>query len=347
MKKQLILIIEDNADVRENLEEILSLSGYDVDAAENGKEGIVKAKEILPDLILCDVMMPILDGYGVLKMMNEDPKLLHIPFMFLTAKSAMGDFRKGMGLGADDYIAKPFDDLDLLNSIEVRLKKAQKTQIFDHDSNPKQFYDEAMAHQELEELIANQELRKYRKKDIIYEAKQYPRWIYYIKTGTVKCYQINEFGKEMITHLYAKGDIFGYIPVINNGQYHNFASPFSETELILISPSDFLLVLKNNRDFISKFIEKMAHQTHICERKLIEMAYSSVRKRVANSLLILSKKMKTKTISISREDLASLAGTTRETTIRTLTDFKKEDLITIYKSEIEITNFVALEDMPQ
>ena len=129
---QKILVIEDNQDVRENLAEILTLSNFDVITAENGKVGVQKALQESPDLIICDVMMPELDGFGVLHILSKKPKTADIPFIFLTAKAEKTDFRKGMNLGADDYITKPFDDMELLDAIEVRLKKTQRIKkIFD------------------------------------------------------------------------------------------------------------------------------------------------------------------------------------------------------------------------
>ena len=122
MKK--ILIIEDNEDVRENTAEILELSHYIVFTAENGKTGVEIARQQKPDLILCDIMMPVLDGYGVLHLLSEDPETAGIPFIFLTAKSEMSDFRKGMEYGADDYLTKPFEGAVLLQAIKVRLDKA-------------------------------------------------------------------------------------------------------------------------------------------------------------------------------------------------------------------------------
>src|SRR5436190_22776268 len=103
-----ILIIEDNNDVRENTAEILELSNYRVLQAENGKLGVEVAQKMKPDLIICDIMMPVLDGYGVIHLLNKNPDTASIPFIFLTAKSERIDFRKGMEMGADDYIAKPF-----------------------------------------------------------------------------------------------------------------------------------------------------------------------------------------------------------------------------------------------
>ncbi len=120
-----ILVIDDNADIRENTAEILDLAGYKTFTAENGKKGVDIAIKEKPDVIVCDIMMPELDGYGVLHLLRKNQETLNIPFIFLTAKTERSDFRKGMEMGADDYITKPFEDIELLNAIEVRLKKAE------------------------------------------------------------------------------------------------------------------------------------------------------------------------------------------------------------------------------
>ena len=127
MKK--ILIIEDNPDVRENTAEILELSNYEVITAENGKEGVKLANEILPDLIICDVMMPELDGFGVLRILGQNQLTNHIPFIFLTAKTEKADFRKGMNLGADDYITKPAEPDELHARLRAgkRIRRLQST----------------------------------------------------------------------------------------------------------------------------------------------------------------------------------------------------------------------------
>src|SRR6186997_184975 len=119
-----ILLIEDNQEVRENTAEILELAGYNVLVAPNGKIGVEIAQKENPDLIICDIMMPELDGYGVLHILNKKSETAGIPFIFLTAKTEKTDIRKGMNLGADDYLTKPFDDTDLLNAIEARLQKS-------------------------------------------------------------------------------------------------------------------------------------------------------------------------------------------------------------------------------
>src|SRR5678810_422287 len=143
MKK--ILVIEDNNEVRENIAEILELSNYKVLTAENGKIGVELALSELPDLIICDIMMPVLDGYGVLHLLNKHVDTYGIPFIFLTAKAEKTDLRKGMEMGADDYLTKPFDSIELLNAIEIRLKKAEsiKQHADKDESNINAFIDNA------------------------------------------------------------------------------------------------------------------------------------------------------------------------------------------------------------
>ena len=130
MNKTRILIIEDNDDIRESATEILELADYEVMQANNGRTGVDLAIQHLPDLVLCDIMMPELDGYGVLYLLNKNPQTSTIPFIFLTAKAERLDMRKGMDMGADDYLTKPFDDVELLNAIESRLSKKAKQEAF-------------------------------------------------------------------------------------------------------------------------------------------------------------------------------------------------------------------------
>jgi DNA-binding LytR/AlgR family response regulator len=124
MKKK-ILVIEDEKMVRENISFLLKEEGYTVFACKNGNEGIEKAGEEIPDLIVCDIMMHGKNGYDVLKELSKDNSTKTIPFIFLTAKVDKEDIRTGMNLGADDYLFKPFDADDLLESIETRLKRVE------------------------------------------------------------------------------------------------------------------------------------------------------------------------------------------------------------------------------
>lgn len=124
MKK--ILIIEDELPVRMGIKDLLEIKNYKVFDTRSGKEGLKIAEEELPDLIICDIKMPEMDGYSVLKKISENENLATIPFIFLTAKTEMTDLRYGMNLGADDYIVKPFLAKDLYKAIEVRINKNEK-----------------------------------------------------------------------------------------------------------------------------------------------------------------------------------------------------------------------------
>lgn len=123
MKK--ILVIEDEPEMRRNITTLLRLQNYQPIAAENGRVGVESARREKPDLILCDVMMPELDGYGVLKALQAETSLAHIPFIFLTAKGEKDDLRTGMDLGADDYLTKPVANADLVRAIEARLRRSE------------------------------------------------------------------------------------------------------------------------------------------------------------------------------------------------------------------------------
>lgn len=351
MKK--ILVIEDNFEVRDNLCEILELAGYHVLSAENGKIGTEKAMQELPDLILCDVMMPELDGFGVLKILQKNQKTHDIPFIFLTAKAEKSDFRKGMGLGADDYITKPFDDTELLEAIEIRLSKREHLQsIFDQsDRSLQQFFSEARAKASMDQLSMDRELRKYQRKDPIYEEGHNARWLFFVVSGKVKVSQINDFGKELITHIYNAGDFFGYFPLLKGTTYTDNAYAMEDTTLRLIPHADFTLLLFNNRDFAAQFIKMVANKADETEQQLIELAYSSVRRRVATALLSHIADQENgndePVIHVSRDDLAATAGTAKETLIRTLSDFRNEGLIAIDGQSIQILNRQGIRTMPQ
>src|SRR5688572_18958649 len=112
-----ILVIEDAHSLRRDILEMLTFEGYEVAGAEDGLVGVQRARELLPDLIICDIMMPQMDGYGVLETLREEAATASIPFVFLTARTDRVDIRQGMELGADDYLTKPFTAAELLKTV--------------------------------------------------------------------------------------------------------------------------------------------------------------------------------------------------------------------------------------
>ena len=349
MKK--ILVIEDNPEVRENLEELLLLSNYEVLTAENGKIGADLAIQHQPDLILCDVMMPELDGYGVLRILGKRVETADIPFIFLTARADKSDFRRGMKLGADDYITKPFDDVDLLDAVEMRLKKSERLRSISSstESNFSTFLQEVKSYEAFQHLTADQELRRYRKKDLIFEEGSYPHQVFYIESGVVKVYKTNEHGKELILEILKEGDFVGFIPLISASKYGESAAAMEECQLRLIPKAEFLDLLYQDQNVSAHLIKMLANEITEKEVQLISLAYNSVRRRVADALLQLFEKFETDgraEFAILRDDLASLAGTTKETVIRTLSEFKDDGFIIIDGHRIIIEDASKLSGLP-
>lgn len=344
-----ILLIEDNKEVRENIAEILELSKYQVFTAQNGKEGVELARKNKPDLIICDIMMPVLDGYGVLHLLSKNTDTASIPFIFLTAKADKNDFRKGMGMGADDYITKPFDDTDLLNAIESRLKKSEtlKSEFSKNVDGLNAFIKNAKGIEDLKKLPEKYSTKKYKKKESIYSSEEYPKGVFFVQTGKVKTYKMHEQGKELITGLYKEGEFFGYLALLEEQPYTDSATALEDAEVCLISKDDFFSLIYNNSEVSRRFIKMLSDNLHDKEEQLIKLAYNSVRKRIAEALVVLYGRYKKKeentfSINISREDLASLVGTATETTIRTLSDFRDEGLVDVKGGTIAIKNYDKL-----
>ena len=348
MKKN-ILIIEDNQDVRENLAELLVLSNYSVQTADNGKAGIKLAMEERPDLIICDIMMPELDGYGVLKVLNNNPNLATIPFIFLTAKVEKSDFRRGMMLGATDYITKPFDDQELMEVVEIRLKKnANLSPANESSMLGLQDVDLTKFKSKIKELSEGREIRSYRKRELVFEEAQNSRYIYFVVSGKIRTYIVNDTGKEFSTQIYTNGEVFGIVDLINDRPYSKYAAAIEDSKLALIPSSAFMDLVNKDKEVQFSLIKLLASYYNNHELALVHQAYSSVRKKVANSLVYFFEKNNgNHKFHVLREDLATIAGTAKETLIRTLTDFKNEGLIAIDDSDIEIKHLNGLIHMPQ
>jgi CRP-like cAMP-binding protein/CheY-like chemotaxis protein len=344
-----VLLIEDNAEMAENISSILELAHYKVMVAPNGKVGVSMAQNGHPDLILCDIMMPELDGYGVLHILNKDPETASIPFIFLTAKADKSDFREGMNLGADDYITKPFDGVDLLKVVEMRLKKNEllKKSGEQHGSEEvSAFFNKTKELKEFQRLTENRPVRTFRKKEFIFMEGQTPNDLYYINKGKVKTYKVNYDGKELITGLCKEGEFIGYVPLLEDKPYYENAEVLEEAHITIIPKSDFLNLIYSSKDVARKFIKMLSNNLEEMESRLLEIAYQSVRQRVASVLLDISNRTSADEqgmITISRRDIASIIGTATESLNRTLADFKDEGLIDITGDGLRIINKPKLE----
>lgn len=345
-----ILLIEDDVVLRENTAELLEISDYKVVTAANGKIGLEIAKNNLPDIIVCDIMMPELDGYGVLEALSKNENTKHIPFIFLSAKTERKDVRKGMDLGADDYITKPFEEEELISAIESRLAKAailkdrseatHQTIATDDElrtlNDLKNFFDD------------NGETISFSEGDVIYDEGQHSNYIYLISKGLVKCHKLDEQGKDLTTALYKEDDLFGYTSFTQNTPYQETATAIKDAVLIGISKNELKEVLNSNHKVTLELIQLLTDDLSIVKEQLLQMAYSSAKKRTATTILKFAEKLNRKpedAIRISRNDLASVAGIALESLIRTLSSFKDMGIIDIEGRNIKILDFQKLQQI--
>lgn len=346
-----ILIIEDNNEVRENATEILELSGYHVVSASNGKDGVAVAQAELPDLIVCDVMMPGVDGYGVLHMLRRNPPTQHTPFIFITAKTEKADIRKGMELGADDYLTKPFDGIELLNAVDVRLQKAESLKrIYGHET---EHHAEVTKATETNRALTSteREIQTFLRKQVLYREGERPKMLYYVISGRVKIFKNHHAGKTLITQIAGPGEFIGYVPILEETVYPDNAEILEDTELMLIPGSEFNQMMNNVSPVAGQFMKLMARHLSEKEEAMIQMAYNSLRKKVAFAILQLLDKNGTHrenklTLSISREDLANTIGIATESLIRTLAEFKSEGMVDLEKGRVIVINEDKLRNFP-
>jgi len=294
-------------------------------------------------------MMPEVDGYGVLEALAGNEVTKNIPFIFLSAKTEHKEIRKGMDLGADDYLTKPFEEDELISAIESRLAKAELLSKMEpskvqevhedglHDLNElKNFFDD------------NGDVIPVKKGECIYEEGLHSNKVYLILKGVVKTHKMDENGKELITALYEPDDFLGFTSFEDNVPYQESATAVEDVELAAISKQDLKEILGKSKDVTLELVNVLTENLSEIKQQLLQMAYSSVRKKTAQTILQFARVMHKKpqeSIKISRYDLANVAGIATESLIRTLSGFKKEGIIEIEGRNIRILDLQALEHM--
>ncbi|HEY0975896.1 MAG TPA: response regulator [Flavobacteriales bacterium] len=347
-----ILLIEDDPDMRDNTAELLELASYRVLKAENGRRGIDIARQEPPDLVICDIMMPELDGYGVLHLLARDPSTAEIPFIFVSAKAERAEVRRGMDLGADDYLTKPFEESELLNAVEGRLKRSElfRQGFRSGTADIPGLIDLARGVNGLKDLTKDRKRRTLAAKDSLFMAGDELRHVFLIEKGKVRTYAMNRDGKEIVTGLHAPGDLIGFMSVLEGGRTHENAEALEETELSLIPREDMLALLHRDRDVSLRFIKMLAKDVKEMETRLLELAYAGVRQRVAQALVRLRDRYAGAGsdqlgIRISREDIAAIVGTATESLIRALSDLRDEGIIGTHGREIRVLDAARLEKL--
>ena len=348
-----ILIIEDDIVLRETTAEILELENYKVVTAPNGKRGAEQAQIMLPDLILCDIMMPEMDGYELFEILSKDEQTKRIPFIFMSAKTEVKDIRKGMDLGADDYLTKPVSEELLLSAIGSRLAK------FELLKNGVVAKDEAKEHENSLKGIENiEDLKNYfcdygvskthKRGEVIYKEGEYSNNIFLVYKGKIKSFKIDEFGKELIINIHKGDDFLGLSAIIDNSYYYESIMAMENVEIIHVSKNILQQILENNHKLSLEIFQLINENLTEVKEQLLQMAYGSMRRKTAKTILKFANLMNhkpTNSINISRRDLAGVAGIATESLIRTLTDFKKKGILEIEGRNIRILDIEQLESI--
>lgn len=340
-----LLLIEDDQSLRENTEELLGLEGYNVVTAANGREGIQIATKNPVDLVICDIMMPELDGYGVLEFLSKHKETQGIPFIFLSAKTEASQIRQGMALGADDYLTKPCAIEDLVAAIESRLarvallKKASDNGASDPRKNDSIATAMESLHQLKNYIYDEGHVFNVDKGNAVYVEGKNPRNFFLIIEGVVKTHRMDERGKELITGLHQPDSFLGLHALAHDAVYDETATALEPLKIASISKDTIKEILINNQDITLELLDSVSHKLSEAKNQLLQMAYSSVRRKTALTILEFDQILgmrKDRTIKIARVDLASVAGIAPESLIRTLSQFKQEGLIDIEGRHIKV-----------
>lgn len=343
-----VLIIEDDPILRENTAELLELAQFQVYTASNGNIGVLLAKQHLPDIIICDIMMPELDGYGVLEYLSQENSTKQIPFIFLSAKTETRDVRKGMELGADDYITKPFTEFQLIGAINSRLARIAilKEAEAKNKSRSKNLGFGKLNIGELKNYIEEEgRIYEFPVGEVIYNEGGNSNLIYLVLNGVVKTHKLDEWGKELITGIYKTDDFFGFTCFTRNLPYQESATAMEQVKLVGITKEEIKNGLQKHPELAMELMALLTESLSQTKEQLLEMAYGSVRRKTATTILRFEGKLKKDPegrLHILRSDLASVAGMATETLIRTLSSFKKEGLIRIEDRNIQILDTEGL-----
>lgn len=344
MKK--ILLIEDDKILRENTRELLELENFKVYTAGDGLEGVEIARALKPHLIICDILMPKMDGFKVLEKISRTEELRNTPFIFLSAMTESKDIRRGMNMGADDYITKPFNEKDLIQAIKSRLAKhalLKKKKAEKHDVAAMETLEE-LAHY-FRKAGESFEVEKNAK---VYHERKHANFVFLLKTGLIKTHRMDEYGKELITGLYKKSDFFGYYHFLNHSSYPETATALENSYIYRLSSLKFQEILHSSQHLTLELAQLLSDNLSILKNHLLEMAYSSVLKKTTNTILQFAEIMRENNedgIKISRTDLASVAGISTESFIRSLSSLKRDGLIDIDGRNIKILNIEKLSSL--
>jgi len=343
MKK--ILLIEDDEEFRASTVDILSLSNYEVQACKNGKEGVQKSLSWKPDLIICDIILPKLDGYGVLRVLRNSEFLKDVLIICITGHQEIEHYRKCMEFGADDFLLKPFSPTELLKAIETRFDRhsIHSEHLTTQSSTGRKKYDDILA-----KVLEGRPVVPGRKGSPMFEAGQTPRFACYVISGMIRTIRFDFSGKELTTGIFTKGKFVGLSEALQGIPFMDSAIVLQNSELILIPIVDFLQITHREPVFLSSLVNQLALDVISNNQLLINLAYQDMRGKVALALLRLYQFYKKDNPQVThvkqpRAIIASMAGVAKESATRTMIDFVEEGIVEVTPEGYRILNFERLE----
>lgn len=340
-----ILIIENDIDLLSGYTEILNHNGFEVIAALYGDVGINEAITKTPDLILSNTSVPHIDGFGVLSVLSKNSATAHIPFIFVNPTAKLANLRKGMELGADDFVMHPFKNNELIKAVEMRFNKAKlrlhhSEKFTDLREN---LYPVENGIEHLDGILLQSNLRKLKKKQTLYCEGDYCQGIYFLKEGCIKTFKINSDGRQLITNIYNSNSFIGLGYLMIDGPLHENAEAIEYSTVYFIAKKTILDILKKDIRLNHYIIKLLSNDLAHKKSRLVELAYESVSKRLTKLIIRLNKEsLSLNKVEVSRDELAGLAGIASETVSRMLGNFRQLGLIEREGNLISITDYEGL-----
>ncbi|WP_214225541.1 cyclic nucleotide-binding domain-containing protein [Pedobacter sp. B4-66] len=337
-----ILIIESNLKLIEEYSDTLKNAGYQITTALDGDTGINEAINTAPQLILCNTNLFRIDGFGVLAVLSKNPITAQIPFIFISLNSKLTSLRKGMEMGADDFITRPFQNNQLVRAVDARINKLKT-----RNPNPKTFdsnkFENLEGLQKLYEVVFQSNNKRLKKKQTLYFDGDHSQGIYFLDEGCIKTIKLNNDGRELITGLYKSKSFIGLDSLLLNSPLTESAEAVENSSVYFISKKTVLDLLDEYTELNQHIIKILSINLKQKDDQLMELAYESVRKRLSKVLIRLNNDASPiDHINISRDELAGLTGIATETVSRILSDFKDQGFIEKNGSQIHIIDLDSL-----
>ncbi len=338
-----ILIIEDNFEIRENFAEILGLEGYEVITASNGKTGAEKAFAEKPDLIFCDIMMPELDGYGVLYLLAKNKETMNIPFIYLTSRSEKDDIQKGFGLGATGYIIKPFSGPEVLAAVQNALTKKSISASFKNNIYERivELIEYVNSNFNASITLENIAEKKLLKGEMLFSEKETPQAAYFITHGKMQSYLVNNSGNKFITNTHETDEFLGFNAILENTKHKDNAEAEEDTDLLVIPQETFLQLIHSVQDISIQFIKLLSGNNYNKEKKIISLVNFSLKKRLIESIIEDQIEMKDRDnensgMNLTKKKEYHQLNYSSENVFSILNDLQKERMIEIKNGKIII-----------